>query len=131
MKYLFKIITVFILFSMNSTYAEDPFSRSFSAPANSSGEVAIIENGSDGVHPMMQYDIKKYFVKGVISSTQGSIAIMSVAGGKDYILFVGDPIGNDMHIIKTISRDFIIAGKNSTDEETTIPVSNPIIPSGM
>ena len=116
---------------MNSTYAEDPFSRSFSAPVTPSGEAAIMENDSDGVHPMMQYDITKYFVKGVISSTQGSIAIMSIAGGKDYIMFAGDPIGNDMHIIETISKDFIVAGKNSTDEETTIPVSNPIVSTGM
>ena len=46
-------------------------------------------------------------------------------------MFPGDPIGNDLHIIKTINQDFITAGKNSSEEELTIAVSNPILSTSM
>jgi Tfp pilus assembly protein PilP len=128
---ILKIITVIILFVSGFAYAEDPFSRSFSTPSTLSTDAATMENEADGIHPMMKYDITKYFVKGVIASAKGSIAVMGIPGGKDYIMFTGDPIGNDLHIIKTITQDYIIAGKNSSDEEVTISVSNPILSSGM
>ena len=96
-----------------------------------STEAAMIEDSSDGIHPMMKHSVSKYFVKGVIVSSEGSIAVMSLPGGKDYIMFAGDPIGNDMHTIQVITQDYIIAGKNSSDEEITITVSNPMMATNM
>tara|TARA_Y100000748_G_scaffold301821_1_gene302771 strand:- start:3245 stop:3655 length:411 start_codon:yes stop_codon:yes gene_type:complete len=116
---------------VQNIFAEDPFSRSFSTPSTLSSEAAMIEDSSDGIHPMMKHSVSKYFVKGVIVSSEGSIAVMSLPGGKDYIMFAGDPIGNDMHTIQVITQDYIIAGKNSSDEEITITVSNPVIATNM
>ena len=116
---------------IQNIFAEDPFSRSFSTPSTLSSEAAMIEDSSDGIHPMMKHSVSKYFVKGVIVSSEGSIAVMSLPGGKDYIMFAGDPIGNDMHTIQVITQDYIIAGKNSSDEEITITVSNPVMATNM
>lgn len=116
---------------VQNIFAEDPFSRSFSTPSTLSTEAAMIEDSSDGIHPMMKHSVSKYFVKGVIVSSEGSIAVMSLPGGKDYIMFAGDPIGNDMHTIQVITQDYIIAGKNSSDEEITITVSNPMMATNM
>jgi len=116
---------------VQNIFAEDPFSRSFSTPSTLSTEAAMIEDSSDGIHPMMKHSVSKYFVKGVIVSSEGSIAVMSLPGGKDYIMFAGDPIGNDMHTIQVITQDYIIAGKNSSDEEITITVSNPVMATNM
>ena len=122
---------VLTLVFVQNIFAEDPFSRSFSTPSTLSSEAAMIEDSSDGIHPMMKHSVSKYFVKGVIVSSEGSIAVMSLPGGKDYIMFAGDPIGNDMHTIQVITQDYIIAGKNSSDEEITITVSNPVIATNM
>ena len=131
-------IVVFLLafvFVQKIIAEEDPFSRNFSTlstlSTEASTEAAIIEDSSDGIHPMMKHNISKYFVKGVIVSTKGSIAVMSLPGGKDYIMFTGDPIGNDMHTIQIITQDYIIAHKNSSDEKVTITVSNPVISTNM
>ena len=122
---------VLTLVFVQNIFAEDPFSRSFSTPSTLSTEAALIEDSSDGIHPMMKHSVSKYFVKGVIVSSEGSIAVMSLPGGKDYIMFAGDPIGNDMHTIQVITQDYIIAGKNSSDEEITITVSNPVMATNM
>tara|TARA_X000000368_G_scaffold330633_1_gene267705 strand:+ start:4951 stop:5361 length:411 start_codon:yes stop_codon:yes gene_type:complete len=122
---------VLTLVFVQNIFAEDPFSRSFSTPSTLSSEAAMIEDSSDGIHPMMKHSVSKYFVKGVIVSSEGSIAVMSLPGGKDYIMFAGDPIGNDMHTIQVITQDYIIAGKNSSDEEITITVSNPVMATNM
>ena len=124
-------LTIIIFTFIPNVFAEDPFSRSFSTPSTLSTDASMIEESSDGIHPMMKHSISKYFVKGVIVSNEGSIAVMSLPGGKDYIMFTGDPIGNDMHTIKLISQDYIVARKNSSDEEVTITVSNPVISTGM
>ena len=124
------VLSVLISF-LSFAYAEDPFSRSFSTPSTVTGDLTLTDDGSDAVHPMMKYDVAKYFVKGVIVSLEGSIAVMSIPGGKDYIMFPGDPIGNDLHTIKSIEQDYIIVGKNSSDEEITISVSNPLLATNL
>ncbi len=131
MKYKFLLIIFYLIICINTAKAEDPFSRSFSTPSTLSNDIATLDDSGDGIHPMMKYPISKYFLKGVIVSLEGSIAVMSIPGGKDYIMFPGDPIGNDLHIIKTINQDFITAGKNSSEEELTIAVSNPILSTSM
>ena len=131
MKIKFLIVLAFLMSCISSAYAEDPFSRSFSTPSTVTGELTLTDNGSDAVHPMMKYDVAKYYVKGVIISHEGSIAVMSIPGGKDYIMFPGDPIGNDLHTIKSIDQDYIIVGKNSSDEEITISVSNPLLTTNL
>jgi Tfp pilus assembly protein PilP len=127
-KLLINLIT-FVFFA-SYALAEDPFSRSFSSPIVSSANDASagFEGQSDvdsSVHVMMRYDISKYYVKGVVISNEGSIAIMAVPGSKNEILFVGDPIGNDMHTIKQINTDFIVAGKKN-GEDVSISVTNPL-----
>jgi hypothetical protein len=121
---------IFLLLIMSSfVYAEDPFSRSFSSPTSSSSGVDMNlgsgSNENDGIHPMVRYDVSKYYIKGVITAESGSLAIVSLPGDKDYILFLGDPLGNDLHTIKDISQDFVVLSK-SNGEEVSINVLNPI-----
>jgi Tfp pilus assembly protein PilP len=109
--------------------AEDPFARSFSSPTTSSGNSADMSltnvNQDDSIHPMVRYDVTKYFIKGVITSAKGALAIVSLPGNKDYFLFTGDPLGNDLHTIREIGQDFVILGK-SNGEDVSIRVSNPV-----
>lgn len=121
---------IFLLLIMSSfVYAEDPFSRSFSSPTSSSSGVDMNlgsgSNENDGIHPMVRYDVSKYYIKGVITAESGSLAIVSLPGDKDYILFLGDPLGNDLHTIKDISQDFVVLSK-SNGEDVSINVLNPI-----
>mgnify|MGYP006092240991 CR=1 FL=1 len=121
---------IFLVLTMSSfVYAEDPFSRSFSSPTSSSSGVDMNlgsgSNENDGIHPMVRYDVSKYYIKGVITAESGSLAIVSLPGDKDYILFLGDPLGNDLHTIKDISQDFVVLSK-SNGEEVSINVLNPI-----
>ena len=122
-------IKVFILvLAFNSlAFSEDPFSRSFSAPSNTSGSTSDMSlttsNPDDGIHPLVRFDPTKYFVKGVITSVKGAIAIVSLPGYKDFFVFLGDPLGNNLHTIRDISQDYIILG-SSTGDEISIPVSN-------
>jgi len=110
-------------------YAEDPFSRSFSSPTSSSSGVDMnlgsSSNENDGIHPMVRYDVSKYYIKGVITAESGSLAIVSLPGDKDYFLFLGDPLGNDLHTIKNITQNFVVLGK-SNGEDVSINVLNPI-----
>jgi type II secretory pathway component PulC len=121
---------IFLLIMVSSiAYAEDPFSRSFSSPTSSSSTVDLNlgsgSNENDGIHPMVRYDVSKYYIKGVITSESGSLAIVSLPGDKDYFLFLGDPLGNDLHTIKNISQDFVVVSK-SNGEDVSINVLNPI-----
>ena len=129
MKKLLIYITLLTSFGFLA-FAEDPFSRSFSTPMVSSANDMSAgfegqDNADSSVHIMMRYDISKYYVKGVVISNEGSLAIISVPGSKNEILFIGDPIGNDMHTIKLINNDFIVAGKKN-GEDVSIAVSNPL-----
>ena len=122
-------IIFLLLITSSFVYAEDPFSRSFSSPTSSSSGVDMNlgsgSNENDGIHPMVRYDVSKYYIKGVITAESGSLAIVSLPGDKDYILFLGDPLGNDLHTIKDISQDFVVLSK-SNGEEVSINVLNPI-----
>ena len=121
------LFTILYICSVTVSYAEeDPFSRTFT-PQVFSPDAAIISSdlsSDNSVHPMIRYDVNKYLLKGVISSQKGSLAIVSLPGSDDYILFKGDPIGNDMHTIQKIEIDFIIVGKSGGDE-VRISVLNP------
>jgi Tfp pilus assembly protein PilP len=122
---------IFLLIMVSSiAYAEDPFSRSFSSPTSSSSTVEMnlgsSSNENDGIHPMVRYDVSKYYIKGVITSESGSLAIVSLPGDKDYFLFLGDPLGNDLHTITNISQDFVVVSK-SNGEDISINVLNPIL----
>ena len=125
------LYTFLILLMVGSAFAEDPFSRSFSTPSTLSSDVSVIEDVSDGIHPMMRHSVLKYHVKGVIVSNEGVIAIMSLPGGKDYVMFQGDPIGNDMYVIDEILEDYVVAIKNATGETVSIPVSNPVLANSL
>ena len=128
-KQLILYILTIIFASATFAFSEDPFSRSFTSPSAPNVNTNIGFEGQNdvdaGVHVMIRYDVSKYYLKGVVVSGEGSIAIMSVPGSPNEILFVGDPIGNDMHTIKSINNDFIIAGK-SNGEDVSISVSNPV-----
>jgi Tfp pilus assembly protein PilP len=73
---------------------------------------------------MVRLSIEQYFVKGVVTSSKGSLAIISFPGGDDYFLYVGDLIGNDSHSLKFISTDKITVSKEDA-EDTEIQVFNP------
>ena len=125
-----KIIYVsFILTILSTGYLSadvDPFSRSFTQ--QSSGDQTQMSSspasGDASVHPMVRLSIEQYFVKGVVTSSKGSLAIISFPGGDDYFLYVGDLIGNDSHSLKSISTDKITVSKEDA-EDAEIQVFNP------
>ena len=109
MNRLLSYIIILLIFSMNSFADVDPFSRSFTK--QSSGDQATMSAspaaGDNSVHPMLRLSIDQYFIKGIVSSSKGSLAIVSFPGGDDYFLYVGDSIGNNSHTLKTIqAREF-------------------------
>ena len=119
----------FILTIMSTGYLSadvDPFSRSFTQ--QSSGDQTQMSSspasGDASIHPMVRLSIEQYFVKGVVTSSKGSLAIISFPGGDDYFLYVGDLIGNDSHSLKSISTDKITVSKEDADD-TEIQVFNP------
>ena len=125
-----KIIYIsFILTILSTGYLSadvDPFSRSFTQ--QSSGDQTQMSSspasGDASVHPMVRLSIEQYFVKGVVTSSKGSLAIISFPGGDDYFLYVGDLIGNDSHSLKSISTDKITISKEDV-EDAEIQVFNP------
>ena len=104
----------------------DPFSRSFTQ--QSSGDQTQMSSspasGDASVHPMVRLSIEQYFVKGVVTSPKGSLAIISFPGGDDYFLYVGDLIGNDSHSLKSISTDKITVSKEDELTATNIIKAN-------
>ena len=125
-----KIIYIsYILTILSTGYLSadvDPFSRSFTQ--QSSGDQTQMSSspasGDASVHPMVRLSIEQYFVKGVVISSKGSLAIISFPGGDDYFLYVGDLIGNDSHSLKSISTDKITVSKEDV-EDAEIQVFNP------
>jgi len=127
MNRLLSYIIILLIFSMNSFADVDPFSRSFTK--QSSGDQATMSAspaaGDNSVHPMLRLSIDQYFIKGIVSSSKGSLAIVSFPGGDDYFLYLGDSIGNDSHTLKTIQVDMVTVSKED-DEDLEIQVFNPV-----
>ena len=127
MKRLLSYIIILLIFSMNTFADVDPFSRSFTK--QSSGDQATMSAspaaGDNSVHPMLRLSIDQYFIKGIVSSSKGSLAIVSFPGGDDYFLYVGDSIGNDSHTLKIIQVDMVTVSKDD-DEDLEIQVFNPV-----
>ena len=105
----------------------DPFSRSFTkqATGDQTSMSASPAAGDNSVHPMLRLSIDQYFIKGIVTSTKGSLAIVSFPGGDDYFLYIGDPIGNDEHKLKTISIDSVTLEKEGSDDVDK-QVFNPV-----
>ena len=126
-KRLLSYIIILLTFSMNTFADVDPFSRSFTK--QSSGDQTTMSAspaaGDASVHPMLRLSIDQYFIKGIVSSSKGSLAIVSFPGGDDYFLYVGDSIGNDSHTLKTIQVDIVTVSKED-DEDLEIQVFNPV-----
>tara|TARA_B100000579_G_C22837426_1_gene859603 strand:+ start:995 stop:1426 length:432 start_codon:yes stop_codon:yes gene_type:complete len=133
LSFLISLLTTFLIIFSNSYAADDPFSRSFTADQ---GEIeedinlkdnTIIEDEIDEkVHPLIRFNINKYFIKGIVLSEIGSLVITSYPGGLDYVQFKGDPIGNQMHVIKEIKLDYVLVS-SSDGEEIKISVMNESI----
>ena len=96
----------------------DPFSRCFTkqATGDQTSMSASPAAGDNSVHPMLRLSIDQYFIKGIVTSTKGSLAIVSFPGGDDYFLYIGDLIGNDEHKLKTISIDSVTLEKEGSDD---------------
>ena len=124
---LLSYIIILLMFSMNSFADVDPFSRSFTK--QSSGDQTTMSAspaaGDNSIHPMLRLSIDQYFIKGIVSSSKGSLAIVSFPGGDDYFLYVGDSIGNNSHTLKTIQVDMVTVSKED-DEDLEIQVFNPV-----
>ena len=124
---LLSYVIILFIFSMNSFADVDPFSRSFTK--QSSGDQTTMSAspaaGDNSVHPMLRLSIDQYFIKGIVSSSKGSLAIVSFPGGDDYFLYIGDPIGNNSHTLKTIQVDMVTVSKED-DEDLEIQVFNPV-----
>ena len=124
---LLSYIIILLIFSMNTFADVDPFSRSFTK--QSSGDQTTMSAspaaGDNSVHPMLRLSIDQYFIKGIVSSSKGSLAIVSFPGGDDYFLYVGDSIGNNSHTLKTIQVDMVTVSKED-DEDLEIQVFNPV-----
>ena len=116
-----------LLYSSNAYADVDPFSRSFTK--QSSGDQTSMSaspaTGDNSVHPILRLSLDQYFVKGIVTSSKGSLAIMSFPGGDDYFLYVGDPIGNDEHSLKSISIDKVTFEKEDSDNVEK-QVYNPV-----
>ena len=127
MNRLLSYIIILLIFSMNTFADVDPFSRSFTK--QSSGDQTSMSAspaaGDNSVHPMLRLSIDQYFIKGIVSSSKGSLAIVSFPGGDDYFLYVGDSIGNNTHTLKTIQVDMVTVSKED-DEDLEIQVFNPV-----
>ena len=127
MNRLLSYIIILLIFSMNTFADVDPFSRSFTK--QSSGDQTTMSAspaaGDNSVHPMIRLSIDQYFIKGIVSSSKGSLAIVSFPGGDDYFLYVGDSIGNNSHTLKTIQVDMVTVSKED-DEDLEIQVFNPV-----
>jgi len=127
MNRLLSYIIILLIFSMNVFADVDPFSRSFTK--QSSGDQTTMSAspaaGDNSVHPMLRLSIDQYFIKGIVSSSKGSLAIVSFPGGDDYFLYVGDSIGNNSHTLKTIQVDMVTVSKED-DEDLEIQVFNPV-----
>ncbi len=127
MNRLLSYIIILLIFSMNSFADVDPFSRSFTK--QSSGDQTTMSSspaaGDNSIHPMLRLSIDQYFIKGIVSSSKGSLAIVSFPGGDDYFLYVGDSIGNDSHTLKMIQVDMVTVSKDD-DEDLEIQVFNPV-----
>ena len=127
MNRLLSYIIILLIFSMNTFADVDPFSRSFTK--QSSGDQTTMSSspaaGDNSVHPMLRLSIDQYFIKGIVSSSKGSLAIVSFPGGDDYFLYVGDSIGNNSHTLKTIQVDMVTVSKED-DEDLEIQVFNPV-----
>ena len=127
MNRLLSYIIILLIFSMNSFADVDPFSRSFTK--QSSGDQTTMSSspaaGDNSIHPMLRLSIDQYFIKGIVSSSKGSLAIVSFPGGDDYFLYVGDSIGNDSHTLKIIQVDVVTVSKDD-DEDLEIQVFNPV-----
>ena len=127
MNRLLSYVIILLIFSMNSFADVDPFSRSFTK--QSSGDQTTMSAspaaGDNSVHPMLRLSIDQYFIKGIVSSSKGSLAIVSFPGGDDYFLYIGDPIGNNSHTLKTIQVDMVTVSKDD-DEDLEIQVFNPV-----
>ena len=124
---LLSYVIILFIFSMNSFADVDPFSRSFTK--QSSGDQTTMSAspaaGDNSIHPMLRLSIDQYFIKGIVSSSKGSLAIVSFPGGDDYFLYVGDSIGNNSHTLKTIQVDMVTVSKED-DEDLEIQVFNPV-----
>ena len=124
---LLSYIIILLIFSINSFADVDPFSRSFTK--QSSGDQTTMSSspaaGDNSIHPMLRLSIDQYFIKGIVSSSKGSLAIVSFPGGDDYFLYVGDSIGNDSHTLKMIQVDMVTVSKDD-DEDLEIQVFNPV-----
>ncbi len=105
----------------------DPFSRSFTkqSTGDQTSMSASPASGDNSVHPMLRLSLDQYFVKGIVTSSKGSLAIVSFPGGDDYFLYLGDSIGNDEHKLKSISVDTVYFEKEGTDDVEK-QVFNPI-----
>ena len=127
MNRLLSYIIILLIFSMNAFADVDPFSRSFTK--QSSGDQTTMSAspaaGDNSIHPMLRLSIDQYFIKGIVSSSKGSLAIVSFPGGDDYFLYVGDSIGKDSHTLKTIQVDMVTVSKDD-DEDLEIQVFNPV-----
>ena len=127
MNRLLSYIIILLIFSMNTFADVDPFSRSFTK--QSSGDQTTMSSspaaGDNSIHPMLRLSIDQYFIKGIVSSSKGSLAIVSFPGGDDYFLYVGDSIGKDSHSLKTIQVDMVTVSKDD-DEDLEIQVFNPV-----
>ena len=127
MNKLLSYIIILLIFSMNTFADVDPFSRSFTK--QSSGDQTTMSAspaaGDNSIHPMLRLSIDQYFIKGIVSSSKGSLAIVSFPGGDDYFLYVGDSIGNNSHTLKTIQVDMVTVSKED-DEDLEIQVFNPV-----
>ena len=133
LSFLISLLTTFIIMISNSYAADDPFSRSFTADQgeieediNLKDNKTIEDEIDEKVHPLIRFNINKYFIKGIVLSEIGSLVITSYPGGLDYVQFKGDPIGNQMHVIKEIKLDYVLVS-SSDGEEIKISVMNESI----
>ena len=127
-KSLISLAFILGLLSTSFSFADvDPFSRSFTK--QSSGDQTSMSAspaaGDNSVHPMLRLSLDQYFVKGVVTSSKGSLAIVSFPGGDDYFLYVEFEEEEEEEEEESISIDGVTFEKEGADEVEK-QVFNPV-----
>ena len=86
----------------------------------------------ENLHPLLRYDLNKYFVIGTVlelANDKHSLAIIRTPGGTDHIVFLGDILSNNEPpwIVKKINVRGITFQKEVTDSAENLDENSNLV----
>jgi len=126
---LFLMLIATFYFSDAYAQERDPFSPSGTAvkviqdAVQTVGQTVSSER-SEELSPITAYKVNSYKVVGIMLSDTRKIAAIKALNGVDYVVKIGDKVGNDRGEVADIDISGVVI-KNS-EGEIKIPVSNKI-----